>query len=178
MKREQGVTLIEVLIAIVIMALGLIGIAAMQSAAIGNNQLSFDYTQAATATQNMAERMRANKEGVLNNNYLFAAGVPTNPAANCAAALCTSPQQAAWDIAAWYASSTTAANKPANVPAGATANLVGVQVGISCENTPCGQNDMRVITLYWDSLRNGAAGTACDPDDSDDLACFRLPFIP
>ncbi len=176
-RRQRGVTLIEVLIAIVIMAIGLIGIAAMQAAALGNNQLSFEYTQVVTAGQNLAERMRANRDGVSNNFYLFAAGTPGNPGVNCATASCTSQQQANWDLAAWYASLAPSVSF-ANVPATASANLPGVQVAVACETVTCVPDDVRTITIFWDSRRNGATGIACDPDDNADLACVRLPFTP
>ena len=105
-RHQKGVTLIEVLVAIVIMAFGLIGIAALQTTAIANNVVSGEYTQAALLAQNMAERMRANREGVLANSYLLAAdpGVPASPPVNCATTLCTPANQALWDLAAVYAS--------------------------------------------------------------------------
>jgi len=176
MKSEQGVTLIEVLVAIVLLAFGLIGIAAMQTAAISNNVLSGEYMQAATLAENMAERMRGNRDGVINGNYLTAAGAVGNPPVNCYASTCTSANQAAWDLAVWYASvsGTTALG---NVPAGPAANLPGAMVSVTCPAT-CDRDAVRMITVYWDGDRNGATGTGCNAGTATDLRCFRLPFVP
>ncbi len=42
----------------------------------------------------------------------------------------------------------------------------------------CTINDMRVLTMYWNSRRSSADALGCDPDEEDDLTCFRLPFVP
>ena len=174
--RQTGVTLIEVLIALILMAFGLIGIAAMQTAAISNNVISGQYTQAATLAQNMAERMRGNRDGVVNNLYAKAAGTVGNPPSNCYSAACSSADQAAWDLAVWYASAAPNVSL-GNVPAGPTANLPGALVSITCAAT-CNTDSVRVITVYWDGDNNGATGTGCDATLSTDLRCFRLPFLP
>lgn len=173
---QSGVTLIEVLVALLLMAFGLIGIAALQTSAISSNQVSSQYTQAALLTQNMVERMRANRDAVVAGSYLMAAGTVGNPAANCATTSCTSAQQAQWDLASWYASA-AASISLANVPAGPSANLPGVMVSIACAAT-CTEDSVRMVTLYWDADRTGATGTGCDSSLRTDLRCFRLPYLP
>ena len=182
--RQRGVSLIEVLVAVVLMAFGLIGIAAMQTAAISNNVLSGQYTQAATLAQNMAERMRGNRDAVINGSYNFVAGAVGNPPVNCATASCSSANQASWDLAVWYAS--VAPNVTlSNVTAGPSANLAGGQVSIACTSgctataiEPVPKNPIYMITVYWDGDNNGATGTGCDASNASDLRCFRLPFTP
>lgn len=174
---QAGVTLVEVLIALLLLAFGLIGIAAMQTAAINNNVVSAQYTQAATLVQNMAERMRANRDGVVNNRYAFPVGpVTASPPVDCSQNVCSSADQAAWDIAAWYATATPV-NPLGNVPAGPTANLPDVQVSITCPAV-CTPDAVRVIALYWNGDLSDADGTGCDAANDDDLRCFRLPFLP
>lgn len=181
-SHQRGITLIEVLIAMMVMGIGLIGVAAMQTTALSNNQSSMEYAAVAALTQGMVERMRANRDAVIANQYLVASGQPGNPAANCATTTCTSAQQAAWDIASWYLAASSTAYAPAanygNVGISSRANLGGVRVAITCEATPCNAEDVRVVTLYWDSRRRNATGTGCDPMNEADLACFRLPFVP
>lgn len=174
--NQRGVTLIEVLIAMVLMAFGLIGIAALQTTAISSNVVSAQYTQASLLAQNMAERMRGNRTGVINNDYLRAAGTVGNPPANCASASCTPAQQAQWDLAVWYASAAPGVSL-SNVPAGPSANLPGAMVSVSCATT-CTPDSARIITVYWDGDNTGAMGTGCNPSVSTDLRCFRVPFIP
>ncbi len=177
MKRTHaGVTLIEVLIAIVLMAVGLIGIAALQTAAISSNVLANQYTQAATLAQNIIERMRANREGVLSGAYLRPAGAIAAPGIDCSTTVCTATQQAAWDLAVWYASTAQAVTL-AGVPPGPSANLPSAQVSIAC-TAPCSIDAVRMVTIYWDGDATGATGLGCDANNSSDLRCFRVPFVP
>jgi len=179
-RHQQGVTLIEVLIAIVVMALGLIGIAALQSTAIQNNQLAYEYTLAATASQSMIERMRGNRQAVVDGLYDFAAGVPNSPLRNCvgATASCSPQQKAQWDLALWYAS--FAANHGrANIPDLMSANQTGVRVRVDCGGAAaCTPTTPRYLTLFWDSRRSGATGLGCNPQNNSDLVCYQLSYYP
>lgn len=55
-----GVGLIEVLIAVAILAFGMLGIAALQATALRNGQSSNERSQAVTLTYSILDRMRAN----------------------------------------------------------------------------------------------------------------------
>jgi type IV pilus assembly protein PilV len=59
-RGMRGVGLIEVLVAVAILAFGLLGIAAMQATAIRNSQSSYERSQAVTLSYSMLDRMRAN----------------------------------------------------------------------------------------------------------------------
>lgn len=66
MKRKQtGFTLIEVLVAVVVLSVGLIGIAGMQTKSLQFNRSAYFHTQATVLTHDMIERMRANPQGLL-----------------------------------------------------------------------------------------------------------------
>lgn len=179
-RKQSGITLIEVLVAIVVMALGLIGIAALQSTAIQNNQLAYEYTLAATASQSMVESMRGNRQAVVDGLYDFATGVPNSPPRNCvgATASCSAQQKAQWDLALWYAS--FAANHGrTNLPDLISANQAGVRVRIDCgAASTCTATTPRYLTLFWDSRRSGATGLGCNPQNNDDLVCYQLPYYP
>ncbi len=58
--RVRGVGLIEVLVAVAILAFGLLGIAALQATALRNSQSSYERSQAVTLTYSILDRMRAN----------------------------------------------------------------------------------------------------------------------
>lgn len=68
-KRQTGVTMIEILITIIVVAVGLLGAVGLQvnSMKAGNNA-NFRY-QATLLAYDMAERMRANPLGIKSNNY-------------------------------------------------------------------------------------------------------------
>lgn len=65
----HGVSLIEVLIAVLVMAIGLLGIAAMQTIALRNSQGSLERSQAVISAYAALEAMRANRNVALSGGY-------------------------------------------------------------------------------------------------------------
>ena len=66
---NQGVSLVEVLIAVLILGIGMLGIAAMQATALSNSQSSVERTQAVLHTYTIFDTMRANRDAALANAY-------------------------------------------------------------------------------------------------------------
>ena len=60
-RKVRGMSLIEVMVAMLVLAVGLLGIAAMQSLALRGGQGSLESTQAVIATSSMLESIRANR---------------------------------------------------------------------------------------------------------------------
>lgn len=177
-SRCGGLTLIEVMVAVLVLAIGLLGIAGLQSAALANNLISYQYTQASTLAQAMIERMRANHQAVIDGDYLLAANASVPIASsNCGASgvRCSPQQQAQWDLAVLYAQLSASANTT-NLPAGPRAVLPGGRLSVSCE-AGCGDAALRVVTIYWDAARTGATGTDCS-DGRNQLRCLRLGYVP
>lgn len=78
----KGATLIEVMVALVVMSIGLLGLASLQLSGVKTNNNSEKRTQAAILSNDLVERMRANPDEV-NQNYAYVAAL-TNPNFNCA----------------------------------------------------------------------------------------------
>ena len=81
-RHHRGVSLIEVLIAIVIASIGLLALAGVNTAAIRYTKMS-QYRGTATLLANdLGERMRANKAGagayVINSNFATQAALPVH----------------------------------------------------------------------------------------------------
>src|SRR5690606_435160 len=72
-RRAAGLGLIEVLVAVAILAFGLLGLAAMQATTLRNNQSASERSEAAIATYAILERMRANYQVAANGGYDLAA---------------------------------------------------------------------------------------------------------
>ncbi len=70
--RQRGFTLIEVMIAVLVLSIGLLGLAGLQVTALRNNQTAFLRTQAAILSGDIIERMR--RSGKLAGEVLAAAG--------------------------------------------------------------------------------------------------------
>ncbi len=104
---QQGFSLIEVLIAALILAIGLLGLAALQAKGLQSNYSSNLWSQATVLAYDMADRMRANLAGYDRGFY----NNPTVADHDCVAdgsdpAICTPRQMAQHDVWEWQASLT------------------------------------------------------------------------
>lgn len=68
-RGQRGVGLIEVLIAVLVMAIGLLGIAALQATALRNSQSSLERSQAVIQSYTIYDAMRANRAEALKSAY-------------------------------------------------------------------------------------------------------------
>ncbi|MEO6353471.1 MAG: type IV pilus modification protein PilV [Burkholderiaceae bacterium] len=107
--RQNGFTLIEVLISVFVLALGVIGAGGMQLVAMRTSQQSGLQTVAVQLATEMADNMRQNATAMnqadSNNPYLFTYNSATDgdpaTATMCYTTACTSAQLAAADIYEW-----------------------------------------------------------------------------
>lgn len=78
---ESGFTLLEVMVAVFILAVGLLGLAQLQVTALKHNQTAEFRTQASLLAGDILDRMRANQAGAHAGNYAIALGddPPANP---------------------------------------------------------------------------------------------------
>lgn len=112
-RRALGFTLIEVLVSMIILALGLLGLASLQGISLKNNQDAFLFGQANALTYEMSDRIKANRLGWT--------AIPAAPAAGCAtscnsaANTCTPTQMAASDYCYWLQKATTILSPNATV---------------------------------------------------------------
>lgn len=67
--RQRGVSLIEVLVAVMIFTIGLVGLAGLLIMATRSNQAAYLRTQAVYLAHNMADRMSANPVAVWDGSY-------------------------------------------------------------------------------------------------------------
>jgi len=107
-QSARGFSLIEVLVAVLVLAVGIVGAGAAQVTALKTRHGTGLMSSAVQVAGSLAERMRANSaqmhSGDAANPYLGASydadgGAPAAPSAMCyAGASCTSAQMAAFDI--------------------------------------------------------------------------------
>ncbi|MCS3807277.1 type IV pilus modification protein PilV [Xanthomonas sp. 4461] len=91
-QLQRGATLIEVMISVLVMAIGLLGIAAMQTTALRNSQSSLERSGAVIQAYTVLDAMRANRDIALAGGY------------NTSGYLCAAPTGASLaetDKAAW-----------------------------------------------------------------------------
>ena len=182
-KRQHGFTLLEVLIALLILSIGLLGLAALQTTGLRSNTMAIMRTQATQTAYDITDRMRANERAAgitrdpdnnrITYNSAEDAYLTANPVAtvNCAEEGCTHQELALFDLVQWQ---------------DAVALLPGGKSKIECQDNAGGacadgevlypKNINHIITVYWDEARTGADGTNCPPLSKKDLRCFRLVY--
>jgi len=101
-QSARGVTMLEVLIAILIISIGLLGMAGMQAAGLRANVGASQRSAATMLAYDMADRMRANMAGVIAGNYdLTPLNVPTQQPTCLQVVGCTVQQMAQNDAWEW-----------------------------------------------------------------------------
>ncbi len=98
-QTQQGFTLLEILVSIVVLSIGLLGLAALQVVSLNNNQTAYYRSIATQQAYDIADRIRANRTG--NYNALDAT-IPTDP--DCFTNVCTTAQMVTADHAQWNTS--------------------------------------------------------------------------
>ncbi|MGZ8945656.1 MAG: type IV pilus modification protein PilV [Methylococcaceae bacterium] len=137
-RHALGFTLIEVLVSMIILAIGLLGLASLQGISLKNNQDAFLFSQANALAYEMSDRIKVNRQGWVT--------IPI-PAAACAtgcdsaAASCTTTQMAAYDYCYWQQSAI------AKLSPNATAVIT---VSPKASSTTCtGSASSLCLTMTW-----------------------------
>jgi type IV pilus assembly protein PilV len=101
--RPRGFSLLEVMVAVVVFSIGLIGLGLLLTASIRANHVGFLHSQATFVAESIADRMRANIPGVWLDAYDGTwNGSTAAPANTCGAGSpCTPAEVAARDVWAW-----------------------------------------------------------------------------
>ena len=152
--KSRGFTLLEVLIAVVVLSIGLLGIAGLQAFGQRSNHSAYLRSQATALAYDMIDRMRANTAGVLSGAYNAidtTSGTYSNP--GCDTATCSSSQMAQYDMYDWQQELAT------QLPTG-NGKVTGAGVG-----------SMFTVTVMWDDDRNGSGSLVCG---SGALKCFTV----
>ena len=159
---NHGFTLLEVLIAIVVLSFGLLGLAGLQAVGIKNTTDANVRTLAIQQAYDIADRIRANTVGATAGAYdSITNTVPADP--GCIASGCTATQLRDYDQRFWNTN-----NRNMLPSGGGTVAVVG---------TMAIPNKQYLITVMWNDRSDPAIttpGTTCGTD----ITCFQLTFRP
>ncbi|WP_018869234.1 type IV pilus modification protein PilV [Thioalkalivibrio sp. ALgr3] len=100
-RKSRGVTLIEVLVAVLVLSIGLIGLAALQANALQANHSSYMRSQATNLAYDIADRMRTNRQAALSGDYNTAFADHEGTGGACDPNLSLTGDLADQDLAQW-----------------------------------------------------------------------------
>ena len=173
-RSHSGFTLIEVLVTVVVVSIGLLGLAGLQINGLRANMSSEARSKATLMASDIIERMRANPVGVTDNNYadintagIGCGGKPIPFCSNTStatAASCTTAEMASFDAWIW-----ACGMPPANgnvQPAGVinqlnqgTGNVV-CNDGDTTDADPCSSGSTYTVTVTWDERSPNSTNAA------------------
>jgi type IV pilus assembly protein PilV len=169
---QRGITLIEVLVAVLIFSIGLLGVAGLLVMSVRSNHAAYLRTQVTFLAQSMADRMQANPIGVWSGDYN--GRYPIRSAQACDGG-CRPKQRALHDQGVWSSQLQTF------LPAGAQATIACSQTGLPympssdqiALQPPYGGSCK--MTMSWTELGAGFAATG---DSDRSLQTFAWEFQP
>jgi len=148
--HQRGMGMIEILVALLILAIGILGFIALQYRALEASAESTSRVQAITLARDLAERMRVNRNSLtVYNQQLQDASKQTDYAKNCFQNNCTDTELADFDVAQVVKSASSY---------GMTMNM------IACPQT----NNRQCIYIAWGdtSATNGPGVGDCTQNTS------------
>lgn len=102
-RYQRGVGLLEVLIAMLVLAVGFLAAGRMQIGALRNNQNAYHESQARMLLDDMIDRMRSNMAGVRADDYADKSTVDASQT-DCSSTACNAASLAARDLYEWSVS--------------------------------------------------------------------------
>lgn len=149
-RQQGGFTLIEVLVAVVVLSIGLLGLAGLQTNSVRMATSAYQRSQATWLAHDMMDRMRANPAGVAAGGYT--ATPSSSGACHTASSGCSPTALAADDLARWQAQVAT------SLPGGETTVCIDATPddGNDAGSPECdGSGAIYAIKLWWDDERTG-----------------------
>lgn len=141
--------MIEILVSVLILAIGLLGLASMQVVGLKNNQSAYLRSQASMLAYDIADRMRANRTRALENgdydNLDTNGSTPSSPGCEASTSGCSNQQRATADIYEWHTQikgSTSGVALLPNARGQITRNDRGTAGDV--------EDDIFTITINWD----------------------------
>ena len=151
-QSQQGVGLIEVLVALLLLAVGVLGYSILQIRAVDASSEALSRSQGMLIVRSLAENMRANPAAQSNypavvRGYTNITAAPTAPTPSCSNNLCTPAQMARFDA----------------FMAARSAFEIGMNVTMSaCPGVGSAPIQRQCLFIAWGNTTLSATGTAAD----------------
>ena len=181
-RKTRGFTMLEVLVALVIMSVGFLGVAALQLTGMRSVNAASYRTQASLMASDIIERMRANPTRVDAGHFMDIDAATadidctTIPATYCGefydetdgltvATNCNATQLADYDLTTWFCGvnySGTLVGEVVNTLPQATATIVCTDTDPASgpDGNPCTPDSPHTVTIGWQELNPNKSGGA------------------
>lgn len=157
---SPGFSLLEVLVAVLVLSIGLLGVAALQALSLRYNHEAYLRGQAVLLAYDMADRMRANSSAFSSTTSTYitatAADNGCTQTATADAASCTSAQIAAHDLQEWNGSLASLLPSGAGVICKDATPNDGASAAVpACSNT----GSDYAVKVFWTEIQGGTPVT-------------------
>jgi type IV pilus assembly protein PilV len=98
---QSGFTLVEVLVSLVVLSIGLLGMAKLVLVTAHANDSAYLRSQATALAYQIIDNMRANLGGATTGGYVTALSAMPAAPTGCVAAACNNTQLGLWDVYSW-----------------------------------------------------------------------------
>lgn len=132
-RPNSGFTLLEVLISLLVIAIGCLSSAIMVLNGVRTSSSSYVRQTMQQYAYDIVDKMRANNNAVINGQYALASGAtPTKPSTNCNTSACSSADMATYDLYQFWTDVATLPSGAASVITTNTGSNTSVTVSVSC----------------------------------------------
>jgi type IV pilus assembly protein PilV len=143
---QHGMSLIEVMVAVFVVSVGLLGVARMEILAKQSNVEAIQRTAATQLAQQIITKMRANPSQLTAYEGQILGAGKLKLGTNCATTTCTSAELAAWDLYQWEQALMGASEKTTSTGT----NAGGLDSPRGCITGPAGGGvGEYVISIAW-----------------------------
>ena len=99
--RPRGFTMVEMLVALVVLAVGMLGVASLFGISLHSGSSAITRMQAVNLATDLADRIRANRRAGSGANNAYGGAAADNSCTGAAAVSCSPTQMAADDLYHW-----------------------------------------------------------------------------
>ncbi|MCB1690882.1 MAG: type IV pilus modification protein PilV [Halioglobus sp.] len=167
LRRDRGFTLIEVLVTVIILAVGLLGLAGLQMSSMNNQLESYQRAQAMLMLEDMANRIRSNAVAAKAGAYAAASDYGLRAEEDCSTKVLTAERDLCeWNLAL-AGSGVTLDTKNAGSVLGARGCVESIP------GTANGEINIR-LTIAWQGMsKTRSPASDCGEDQYGDDDAYR-----
>jgi type IV pilus assembly protein PilV len=161
--HQRGISLIESLIAIVVMALGILGIVGVQLRTLSDTQTGVRRAQAIHLIEDLSERIKVNPNALLNlGSYAMPWTTDPTGATDCTSSACTTAQIIQYDLQEWKKLVNNTLAPQANTAVAANA-LTDATIFIPADETVASNRRQLGVMIRWRENERATTSDYRDP---------------